>query len=288
MSLAAAAIFFFIRRGAIKRLAAKGGEPTKKQKRLQKLSLVIMVAAIYVAIVKGLTVIFGKPESGEIDISIWAERIDVGGYSLSMTVVHTWIVMAVLIIAALILRFFVIPHFKDIPKGIQNVVELMVEYADKYTKSKTHDLGDGLGSYIFVIAAFLVGCAVIELFGVAAPTSDITMTFALSFLTFILFNIYGIKKKGVAGRFKSLAVPTPIVFPMKIISDCAIPISMACRLFGNMLGGMIVMDLLYTALGNGAVGIPSVLGLYFNVFHPLIQAFIFVTLTLTFVNEATE
>ena len=51
---------------------------------------------------------------------------------------------------------------------------------------------------------------------------------------------------------------------------------------------MIVMDLLYTALGNGAVGIPSVLGLYFNVFHPLIQAFIFVTLTLTFVNEATE
>lgn len=247
-----------------------------------------MVAAIYVAIVKGLTVIFGKPESGEIDISIWAERIDVGGYSLSMTVVHTWIVMAVLIIAALILRFFVIPHFKDIPKGIQNVVELMVEYADKYTKSKTHDLGDGLGSYIFVIAAFLVGCAVIELFGVAAPTSDITMTFALSFLTFILFNIYGIKKKGVAGRFKSLAVPTPIVFPMKIISDCAIPISMACRLFGNMLGGMIVMDLLYTALGNGAVGIPSVLGLYFNVFHPLIQAFIFVTLTLTFVNEATE
>ena len=41
-------------------------------------------------------------------------------------------------------------------------------------------------------------------------------------------------------------------------------------------------------LGNGAVGIPSVLGLYFNVFHPLIQAFIFVTLTLTFINEATE
>lgn len=283
-----AAAFFFIRRAAVKKLSAAGSEATKKQKRLAKLWLVIMIAALYVAVVKGLTVIFGKPESGEIDISIWAKRIDVHGYSLSMTVVNTWIVMAVLIIAALIIRLFVLPRFKDIPKGAQNVIELMVEYADKYTKSKTVDLGDGLGSYIFVIGAFLVGCAVIELFGVAAPTSDITLTFALSLLTFILFNIYGIKKKGVGGRLKSLATPTPIVFPMKLVSDCAIPISMACRLFGNMLGGMIVMDLLYTVLGNGAVGIPSVLGLYFNVFHPLIQAFIFITLTLTFTNEATE
>ncbi len=283
-----AAAFFFIRRAAVKKLSTAGGEATKKQKRLTKLWLVIMIAALYVAVVKGITVIFGKPEGGEIELSIWAKRIDVHGYSLSLTVVNTWIVMAVLIIAALIIRIFVLPHFKDIPKGAQNVIELMVEYADKYTKSKTVDLGDGLGSYIFVIGAFLVGCAVIELFGVAAPTADITLTFALSLLTFILFNIYGIKKKGVRGRLKSLASPTPIVFPMKLVSDCAIPISMACRLFGNMLGGMIVMDLLYTALGNGAVGIPSVLGLYFNVFHPLIQAFIFITLTLTFTNEATE
>lgn len=55
-----------------------------------------------------------------------------------------------------------------------------------------------------------------------------------------------------------------------------------------MLGGMIVMDLLYMALGNLAVGIPSIIGLYFNVFHPLIQTFIFVTLSLTFIGEATE
>ena len=55
-----------------------------------------------------------------------------------------------------------------------------------------------------------------------------------------------------------------------------------------MLGGMIVMDLLYMALGNAAIGFPSVLGLYFNVFHPLIQTYIFITLTLTFIGEAVE
>ncbi len=47
-------------------------------------------------------------------------------------------------------------------------------------------------------------------------------------------------------------------------------------------------DLLYSALGDYAVGIPSLAGLYFNVFHPLIQTFIFITLTLTFINEAIE
>ena len=134
----------------------------------------------------------------------------------------------------------------------------------------------------------MVGCAAVELLGYRAPTADITMTFALALITFILINYYGIKKKGVVGRIKSLAKPTPVVYPMKIVSDLAVPVSLACRLFGNMLGGMIVMDLLYYALGSAAIGIPSVLGLYFNLFHPLIQTFIFVTLTLTFINEAVE
>ena len=75
---------------------------------------------------------------------------------------------------------------------------------------------------------------------------------------------------------------------MKLVSDIAVPVSMACRLFGNMLGGMIVMELLYSALGAFAIGIPSIVGLYFNVFHPLIQAYIFITLSLTFIDEAME
>ena len=78
------------------------------------------------------------------------------------------------------------------------------------------------------------------------------------------------------------------MIPLKIISDIAIPISLACRLFGNMLGGMIVMELLKGALGGYAAGIPGVAGLYFNLFHPLIQAYIFITLSLTFIDEAME
>jgi len=196
--------------------------------------------------------------------------------------------MAVLIVLAVLFRIFVVPRMKDLPNSLQNIIELAVESVEKYTDSKVGKLGDNLGSYIFTVAVFMVSCAAVELFGIRAPTADITLTFTLAVITFILINYYGIKRKGVLGRIKSMASPTPIVFPIKIVTDLAIPVSLACRLFGNMLGGMIVMDLLYMALGNAAVGIPSILGLYFNVFHPLIQTFIFVTLSLTFINEAVE
>ena len=79
-----------------------------------------------------------------------------------------------------------------------------------------------------------------------------------------------------------------IMIPLKMVSDIAVPVSLACRLFGNMLGGMIVMELLKGALGGYGTGIPALAGLYFNLFHPLIQAYIFITLSLTFIEEATE
>ena len=176
----------------------------------------------------------------------------------------------------------------DKPHGVQNVLEICVEAICQYTNTNVGDLGDNLPAYLFTVALFMVGCAAVELLGIRAPTADITMTFALALITFVLINYYGVRRKGVGGRIRSMSQPTPVVLPIKIVSDCAVPVSLACRLFGNMLGGMIVMDLLYSALGNAAIGIPSVVGLYFNVFHPLIQTYIFITLTLTFIREATE
>ena len=170
----------------------------------------------------------------------------------------------------------------QVPKTAQNVLEICVENLCKYTKSNVGNLGDNLPAYLFMIAMFMVGSAILELFGIRAPTSDITMTFSMALMTFVLINYYGLKVKGLGGRLKRYRKP------MNIVSDLAVPVSLACRLFGNMLGGLIVMDLLYFAMGNYAVAVPSVVGLYFNVFHPLIQAFIFVTLTLTFIGEAVE
>jgi F-type H+-transporting ATPase subunit a len=262
--------------------------PSKKRKSARSRATMITVIGMYLFATRLLTLILGIPPKEELAVSMWAPRVDVFGLNLSTTIIYTWYIMAFLIVVALILRFTVIRHLKDQPGTAQNIIELAVEAVKNYTHNTAHGLVDGLGAYIFTIAAFLVSCAGLELFGLRTPAADITLTFSLALITFVLINVYGIRRKGVKGRLKSFAHPSPVILPIKIVTDLAVPVSMAFRLFGNILGGMIVMDLLYTSLGNNAVGIPSVLGLYFNVFHPLIQAFIFVTLTLTFINEAIE
>ena len=270
------------RRDALARWAATPAPEGAKPKKKPRLPTVVMLLGLWLLIVKVLELAFGVKERGSFNVDIWAERVDVGGFSLSMTVVYTWIIMAALTLVAVILRLTVIPRMQETPKGAQNVLEIMVENLVKYTKSNVGDLGNNLPAYLFTVAAFMVGSAILELFGVRAPTSDITMTFSMALITFVLINYYGLKVKGVGGRLKRYKNP------MNLVSDLAIPVSLACRLFGNMLGGLIVMDLLYFAMGSYAVAVPSVVGLYFNVFHPLIQAFIFVTLTLTFIGEAVE
>jgi F-type H+-transporting ATPase subunit a len=288
LSACLAVMGLFWRRSVTKKLAQQGGLPEKGRKKKLVLPTLLILLGAWYASGQLLTLIFGAGEAKAFHVSIFAQRMNLFGWNASSTVVATWIAMAVILLAAAAIRVFVIPRFREKPKGIQNVLEILVDSASSYTNSKAGPLGENLGAYIFSIAAMMLGCAAVELFGVRAPTADITMTFSLALITFILINYYGMKRKGAKGRIKSLASPTPLVFPMRVISDIAIPVSLACRLFGNMLGGMIVMDLLYTALGNAALGIPSVIGLYFNVFHPAIQTFIFVTLTLTFINEAAE
>ena len=281
-ALIALAAFFW--RKKLKRIQA----PTKRNKRSAKFAMAVLIAGLWGLVVEAVALIFGSGGTKAFTVEIWAERTTVWGMDISVTVLTTWCVMAVLVLAAVLIRIFVIPKMTDRPHGVGAVLEIAVEAIGKYTSSRTPNLGDGLPAYLFSMAALMLGCAAVELFGFRAPTADITMTFAFALVTFFLINYYGFKRKGFFGRVKSLAQPTPIVFPIRVLSDIAVPVSMACRLFGNMLGGMIVMELLYSALGGAAVGIPSVLGLYFNAFHPLIQIFIFITLSLTFINEAAE
>lgn len=280
---------FFLFRSAKKATAGLAkAEIPKKQKRKKTFGLLLFVVGLWLFTVRLLPLLFGTQEKEGFHVAISPDRMNVFGLDVSSTIVITWIAMAIIVFLAILIRIFLVPRLKETPRGLQNVLETMTEGIGNYAGSKVHGLGDNLNAYLFSIAILLVVSAGVELFGLRAPTSDLTMTFALAFITFILINYYGIKKKGVGGRIKSLADPTPVVLPIRVVSDIAIPVSMACRLFGNMLGGMIVMELLYSALGGSAIGIPSVIGLYFNVFHPLIQAFIFITLTLTFIGEAAE
>ena len=254
----------------------------------KKRNLLMMAGVLSLWLCLGLILgCFGLSER-KFQVAISPERMNILGYSVSSTVLVSWIVIAALAVIAILIRVFVIPRFRETPRGIQLVLETAVSAINDLTREKYGHRNDGLASYFFALSALFIGSAIVELFGFRPPTTDLSMTLSYALVTFVLINVYGIYKKGVKGRLQSFIRPKAIIAPFKLLSDLAVPISLACRLFGNMLGGMVVVELVYFALGAFSVGIPAVLGLYFNAFHPLIQFFIFINLSLTFIGEAVE
>ena len=267
----------------------------KKKKRLKTLCFSGMLISVWFALGVFITWFSGKHSGMHIEFSMFGDRssVEILGLKLGETTIYTMAIVLIVTILCLLFRFLVFPKFKDKPEGFQNVMELCVETVEKFCVDATgKKAGKSLAPYMFALAIYLVLSASLELFGLRAPTSDLVVTFSMGLITFVLLNYFGFKKLGIGGRIKAMGGPMvamrPIMIPLKIISDVAIPISLACRLFGNMLGGMIVMELLKGVLGGYASGIPGIAGLYFNLFHPLIQAYIFITLSLTFIDEAME
>jgi F-type H+-transporting ATPase subunit a len=283
-------------KGVIKNFSNEVDKKTiKKKKKLKTLCFSGMLISIWFALGVFITWFSGKHSAMHIEFSMFSDRtsIELFGLKLGETTIFTMIIVLIVTMLCLIFRLFVFPKFKDSPKGFQNVIELCVETVEKFCIDATgKKAGKSLAPYMFAIGIYLIISASFELFGLRAPTSDLVVTFSMGLITFVLLNFFGFKKLGIGGRFKAMGGPMiamrPVMIPLKIISDIAIPISLACRLFGNMLGGMIVMELLKGALGGYAAGIPGIAGLYFNLFHPLIQAYIFITLSLTFIDEAME
>lgn len=263
---------------------------TKELKKRSVMLLALAVIAAWFFIGTAVTSVSSGKAGMNVEFEMFSERVTLFGVSFAQTTVLTWIIMLIVLVFCLIFRFILFPRFdKDRPKNaFQNVMELAVEAMESFTKGAVGDYSEKLAPYMFSLAVFMVFSAASELFGCRPPTSDLLITLSMGLITFALINFCGVKKKGFGGRIKYLSSPTPVILPMKILSDVAVPISLACRLFGNMLGGMIVMDLLKSVLGGYASGIPAVAGLYFNLFHPLIQTYIFIILSLTFINEAIE
>lgn len=274
--------------------AKKPPDENGKKPKGKKFAFLGMLVSGWFLVGLFITVLSGKTGKLHIAFEMFSERVDVFGVSLAKTTLTGAGVLIVLIVLLVVLRLTVIRKFSvDEPKGVQLALETVVDFIDNMVRGNIHGYQPkALQPFMLSIALYMFGCALSELFGLRAPTSDLTFTFALGLTTFVSMNVYGIKKNGVVGRLKNMggAVPAmrPLMIPLKAVSDISIPVSLGARLFGNMLGGMLVMDLLKGVLGGYASGLPAIAGLWFNLAHPGIQIYIFVTLSLTFINEAME
>jgi len=114
-----------------------------------------------------------------------------------------------------------------------------------------------------------------------APTADLNTTLGLALIVTTLFIAINIKNNGVFGYLKGFADPTPVMLPLNIVGEFAKPLNISMRLFGNMFAGMVIMGLIYMAV---PYFIPAALHLYFDLFAGLVQSFVFVTLSMVYVQ----
>ncbi|MFZ5975987.1 MAG: F0F1 ATP synthase subunit A [Bacillota bacterium] len=196
-----------------------------------------------------------------------------------------WGAMVILILAAVLVRVLVIPKFKDVPGRLQMIIELMVDGMRKYTHSNLHQGAESLAPYALTVALYIISMGLSELFGLRPPMADLSMTAGLALISFVLIFVYAFRYRGVWGTIKSFGHPKVFMAPITIITDLVKPLSLSCRLFGNMLGGLIVMELLYAVC---APIIPAFFAIYFDLFHMLMQTYIFLTLTMAFIQEGLE
>lgn len=244
-------------------------------------------------------------ERDDILISIAVEKVTLTLFGHTFEVNFLYLVSLGLLLLvsliAILIRYLVIPKFKEEPKGFQLLLETAVQSCDKFSRSILGEAGKNLGPWIFTLAVFIIFNGWIEFFGVRTPLSDLSLTAAMGLCTFGMINYFAIKRYGVIGRLGRLGKPIKFLAPIKVLTDCAVPVSLACRLFGNMLGGYIIMDLVYRLMlmlvEKYAVLIlpvalagafPGILSLYFSVFHVLIQFYVFSMLSLSYIDEALE
>ncbi|WP_042256660.1 F0F1 ATP synthase subunit A [Butyrivibrio proteoclasticus] len=205
-----------------------------------------------------------------------------GKYDIYESVVVMWIIMAILFIALLILTRDFKVH--NISKR-QAAIESFVVWIRKIIGGSLGEKGERYTDYIVSILIFLGAANMIGLLGFIPPTMDINVTAALAFMSIVLVEVAAIREKGAKGWLKGFAKPMAIVLPMNIMELAIRPLSLCMRLFGNIIGATVIMELIKMVL---PAVLPVPFCLYFDIFDGLIQAYVFVFLTSLYINEAVE
>ncbi|HZR84849.1 MAG TPA: F0F1 ATP synthase subunit A [Candidatus Binatia bacterium] len=168
----------------------------------------------------------------------------------------------------------------------RNVFELVVEAIGSLADTV---IGDGNARYLPLLCTFflyILACNAIGLVpGFTPPTSDFAITFALGTVSFIAFNYYGLRQNGVA-YLKHFAGPilwlAPLIFTLEMIGAFVRPVSLGLRLYGNLFGDHLVLEI-FTELTK--VVVPVVFYLL-GTLVTVIQAFVFTLLSMIYIALA--
>ena len=265
----------------------------KQEKKNSRVRLILVMIVLLAAL---LAAIFLTDPGGEKTESIQAVMKDAVlhednqmaflGMQVNPSVISDWVVTGMLLVVAALLRIFAIPHFNLVPGKLQSALEALVSFFRDMAKSYSPHRNGFLGVYIFSAGMYIAVGTLFELLGIQsvttegmsmslpAPLSDINAAIAMGLMSYGVIMSGGIASNGGRGILLTL-------------KEFSLPISMSFRMFGALLSGLLVTELVYYYVTMSFV-LPVIIAVLFTMLHALIQAYVLTTLTSMFYGEATE
>ena len=231
------------------------------------------VTSVYVTTAGG-----GVQVGGHLQWHVWGLAINAD------TVISTAIAAVIVLGGAL---YLAVKATAGVPSGVQLVFETVTDQIERQVESnvgiRTAPLVVPLAISLFFFILISNWLAVLPHAWedyVRPPTSDVNLTFALSFFVIILVHVTGLRVKG-RRYFRHFMKPFPIMLPLNILDELVRPVTLALRLFGNILAGTVMVAVL--ALLPAAVSwAPTAAWKVFDLFIGLLQALIFALLTIIY------
>lgn len=266
-----------------------------KHKKMRRKTLFLIVWLVLIALLLVGIIILSQNHTGKAEsiqevmkdgVLHENDRINLFGILVNPALISAYVVTGVLLLSAVVIRIFAIPRFKDIPGKFQNVIEKIVEFFSDMAKGNSPHKNGFIGAYIFSAGLYVFVGTLFELFGLqaisaaghsvtlSAPLADINAAIAMGVLSYLIILGGGLFCNGFKGM-------------LGVLKDFSLPISMSFRLFGALLSGLLVTELVYYYISLSFV-LPVIVGIIFTILHAIIQTFVLTTLVSTFYGEAVE
>lgn len=204
------------------------------------------------------------------------------GVPLNATIVNTWIVMALLTLASVLITRNLRPDVP--PSKWRTALEVIVQGIESQIEEITGRPAPRLLYFAGTLFLYIaVSNFLLVVPGFTPPTASLSTTVALTLSVLVAVPLFGISSRGLGGYLKTYVQPSPVMLPFNVISEITRGISLAIRLYGNIMSGAVIAAIL---LGVAPFFFPVVMDLL-GLLTGLIQAYIFAILATVYIAAAT-
>ena len=216
-----------------------------------------------------------------------SDKINLFGiFAVNPGYISSVVVTVILLVAALLIRVFVIPKFQYLPGRFQLVLEELVGLFDGLARSNSPRRNRFLGAYAFAAGVYIFFGTLFELLGLQAislnghsvtlpaPLSDVNGAIMLGVLSYCVIFSGALAGNGLRGIGSAL-------------KEVSLLLSMSFRLFGALLSGLLVTELVYYYTSLSYV-LPVLVAVLFTLLYALIQSYVLTMLTTLFYGEMSQ